>query len=54
MTDYDDEEPLAQWEAAFLPDWEWEAYDKVEEDDGIFFERVKSPDTYGQCYDRKY
>jgi hypothetical protein len=46
MTDYDDEEPLAAWEAAFLPDWEWEAYEK--EDDGIYFGRVKSPNTYGR------
>jgi hypothetical protein len=28
-----------------LPDWEWEAYDK--EDDGLYFGRVKSPNTYG-------
>ena len=48
MTDYDDEEPLARWEAAFLPDWEWEAFDKVEEDDEVYFGRVKSPNTYGR------
>jgi hypothetical protein len=36
---------LASWEAAFLPDWEWEAYDK--EEDGVYFGRVKSPNTYG-------
>jgi len=44
ITDYDDEEPLASWEAAFLPDWTWEAYDK--EDGGLYFGRVKSPNTY--------
>jgi len=38
---------LAEWEAAFLPDWKWEAYDKVEEDDEVYFGRVKSPNTYG-------
>ena len=46
ITDYDDEESLASWEAAFLPNWEWEAYDK--EDDGLYFGRVKSPNTYDQ------
>lgn len=46
MTDFDNEDPLASWEAAFLPDWEWEAYEK--EDDGLYFGRVKSPNTYGQ------
>lgn len=29
-----------------MPDWEWEAYDK--EDEGVYFGRVKSPNTYGQ------
>jgi len=29
-----------------LPDWEWEAYEKDE--DGIYFGRVKSPNTYGR------
>ena len=49
ITDYDEEEPLASWEGAFLPEWEWEAYDK--EDDGLYFGRVKSPNTYGNgCY----
>lgn len=38
---------MARWEAAFLPDWKWEAYDKVEEEDGLYFGRVKSPNTYG-------
>ena len=37
---------MASWEAAFLPDWEWEAYDK--EEDGLYFGRVKSPNTYGR------
>lgn len=27
-----------------MPDWRWEAYDK--EDDGLYFGRVKSPNTY--------
>jgi len=35
---------LAEWDAAFLPDWTWEAYDKKEED--VYFGRVKSPLTY--------
>lgn len=35
---------MAEWEAAFLPDWTWEAYDKKEED--VYFGRVKSPLTY--------
>jgi hypothetical protein len=39
---------LASWEAAFLPDWEWEAYDKVEDKDSLYFGRVKSPNTYGR------
>jgi hypothetical protein len=29
-----------------LPDWEWEAYEK--EGEGIYFGRVKSPNTYGR------
>lgn len=29
-----------------LPDWEWEAYDK--EEDGLYFGRVRSPNTYGK------
>jgi len=37
---------LASWEAAFLPNWEWEAYDKEEQD--VYFGRVKSPNTYGK------
>jgi hypothetical protein len=48
MTDYSDEEPLASWEAAFLPNWEWEAYDKVEDEEGLYFGRVRSPNTYDQ------
>lgn len=48
ITEYEDEEPIASWEAAFLPDWEWEAYDKVEEREGVYFGRVKSPNTYGK------
>lgn len=35
---------MAAWEAAFLPDWTWEAYRK--EDEGLYFGRVKSPNTY--------
>lgn len=46
MSDFDEEEPLASWEAAFLPDWEWEAYRK--EDDDAYFGRVRSPHTYGR------
>jgi hypothetical protein len=45
MTDYEDVEPLAQWEAAFLPKWEWEAFEK--KDDELYFGRVRSPNTYG-------
>ena len=45
MMDFEDEEPLATWEAELLPHWEWEAYEK--EDDGLYFGRVKSPNTYG-------
>lgn len=36
---------MAAWEAAFLPNWEWEALEK--EDDGLYFGRVRSPNTYG-------
>jgi len=43
--DYEDEEPLAVWEAALLPNWTWEAYDKEEDD--LYFGRVKSPQNYG-------
>jgi hypothetical protein len=43
--DYDDETPFAQWEAALLPDWTWEAYEKEEQ--GRYYGRVKSPLTYG-------
>lgn len=46
MTDYDDAEPIASWEAVLLPEWRWEAYDK--EDDSIYFGRVKSPNTLGK------
>lgn len=30
--DYDEEEPLATFEAAFLPNWEWEVYEVQERD----------------------
>ena len=59
--DFEEDDPLAVWEAAFLADWEWEAYeveerdaDVVVDEDGetvettIYFGRVKSPNTYGQ------
>jgi len=46
IDDYDDEEPLAVWEALLLPDWQWEAYEKEEEN--LYFGRVKSPNTYGR------
>jgi hypothetical protein len=36
---------LAAWEAAFLPDWRWEALEK--EEDGVYYGRVRSPQTYG-------
>lgn len=39
---------MAAWEAAFLPDWTWEAYEKKDEDEGLYFGRVKSPNTYGE------
>jgi hypothetical protein len=29
-----------------LPDWEWEALEK--EEDGLYYGRVKSPNTYGK------
>jgi hypothetical protein len=48
MTDYGDEEPVAAWEAAFLPDWHWEAYEMVDETDTVYFGRVKSPYTHGR------
>ena len=37
---------MAAWEAAFLPNWTWEAYEKKDEDEGLYFGRVKSPNTY--------
>lgn len=46
--DYDEEEPLAEWSAAFLPDWKWVAYEKAEDRDDVYFGRVKSPLTYDQ------
>lgn len=47
MMDYDEEEPLAVWEALLLPDWRWEAY-KKEEEENLYFGRVRSPNTYGR------
>jgi len=44
VENFDDEEPLAVWEALLLPDWTWEAYEKQEDD--LYFGRVKSPNTY--------
>jgi hypothetical protein len=38
---------LAVWEALLLPDWRWEALEKQEED-GLYYGRVKSPKTYGE------
>lgn len=35
---------MAAWEALLLPDWRWEAFEK--EDDGLYYGRVKSPQTY--------
>jgi hypothetical protein len=43
---YEDEEPLAVWEALLLPNWRWEAYEK--QDENLYFGRVKSPNTYGR------
>jgi len=43
---YNDEEPLAVWEALLLPNWRWEAYEKPEKK--LYFGRVRSPNTYGQ------
>ena len=47
IEEYDDEEPLAVWEALLLPGWQWEAYEK-EEEENRYFGRVKSPNTYGR------
>lgn len=44
--DIKDKDPIAVWEALLLPNWTWEAYDK--EEDGLYFGRVKSPNTYGR------
>lgn len=62
--DFDEDDPLAVWEAAFLPGWTWEAYEVDEradvavdtDDDGelvtteatLYRGRVKSPNTYGR------
>lgn len=46
MKDHKNEEPLAAWEALLLPDWRWEAYDKIEDEDGLYYGRVRSPNTY--------
>jgi len=37
---------VAAWEALLLPDWRWEAFEK--EDEGLYYGRVKSPQTYDQ------
>lgn len=36
---------VAAWEALLLPNWRWEALEK--EEDGRYYGRVKSPNTYG-------
>ena len=41
---YEDEEPLAVWEAVFLPDWTWVAYEKKSD---RYYGRVRSPYTHG-------
>lgn len=46
IDDYDEEEPIARWEALLLPDWTWEALEK--EEDGLYYGRVKSPKTHDQ------
>lgn len=39
---------MAAWEALLLPDWRWEAFEKEEdEEEGLYFGRVRSPNTYG-------
>jgi hypothetical protein len=43
-SDYEDEDPIAEWEALLLPSWKWEAFRK--EDEGLYFGRVKSSLTY--------
>ena len=43
--DFDADEPLAVFEAAFLPAWQWEVY--AVEDDGAYYGRVSSPSTFG-------
>jgi hypothetical protein len=46
LTDYEEEDVLARWEALLLPDWTWEALEKEEED--LYYGRVKSPNTHGK------
>lgn len=35
---------MAAWEALLLPNWRWEALEK--DGDGVYYGRVKSPNTY--------
>jgi len=42
----EDDGLIASWEAALLPNWEWEAYEKTE--DGLYYGRVQSPQSYGR------
>ncbi|WP_132056700.1 hypothetical protein [Halorussus amylolyticus] len=44
VADYEDEEPLAVWEALLLPNWRWEAYGKI--DENLYYGRVRSPSTF--------
>ena len=46
--DDDGEEPLAVWEALLLPGWRWEAFEKEDDEDGLYYGRVKSSKTYGE------
>jgi hypothetical protein len=43
---YDEEEPLAVWEALLLPGWQWEAFERTGEN--LYFGRVRSSSTFGR------
>ena len=40
-----EEDPIAEWEAMLLPGWTWQALEK--EDEGLYYGRVKTPNTHG-------
>jgi hypothetical protein len=46
IDEYEDQEPLACWEAYRLPDCQWEAYEQDGEDG--YYGRVKNPMTFGR------